>query len=322
MGEPGGLSTSTLAVMGDRQYSWLDAEAALNQAATVTGGFSTASRGIIVLPDNTRAFVKTGVDDITRQWATKEIAVYRFLNKYSYPYVPRLLAYNEDETSFVLEALLPTEGWDWSEVWNEQRLDHTLDAMDTLAAIRPIGDDLAFLNTPTVDDGDDGWRQLAASPQLQQSLISSLRDSGHHNIALALNFDALAERSSHFTFRHDVLVHNDVRADNCAWNAYIREVKLVDWNWTCLGDRRIDLTAMLVHACNAGLNVLPRYESRVDPEALRWMTGYWWKSAASPIWPGGPQHLRQRQLEVGITAHALTRALDGDDDGQIGRAHV
>lgn len=310
----GGYQRVHSPVMGDGLYRWLDADAALNHITTVAGGFSTARRGIITLPDGTPAFAKSGVDDATRRWATKEIAVYRFLDKYSYAYIPRLLAYSEDETAFVLEALLPGEGWDWSESWNEQRLDQTLDAMDTLAAITPTGDDRVFFSMPTLDDGDDGWRQLAASPQLQQSLVSRLHEAGRHELVNTLDFDASAEHSSHFAFRHDVLVHNDVRADNCAWNSHTREVKLVDWNWTCLGDRRIDLAAMLIHTHNAGLNVLPRYESRIDPEALRWMTGYWWKSAATPIWPGGPQYLRQRQLQAGITAYAFIHGIDGGND--------
>jgi len=115
--------------MSNRRYRWSDVAVALKQLTPVAGGFSSARRGLIVLPDGRQAFVKAGVDESTRRWAQKEIAVYRFLDKHSYPHLPRLLACNDDETSFALEALLPGDGWDWSESWNDQRLDRTLDRL-------------------------------------------------------------------------------------------------------------------------------------------------------------------------------------------------
>jgi aminoglycoside phosphotransferase (APT) family kinase protein len=131
-------------------------------------------------------------------------------------------------------------------------------------------------------------------------------------MAIKLDFAALAEHSSRFAFRNDVLVHNDVRADNCAWNAQTREVKLVDWNWIQLGDRRVDLAATLVHIHNAGFDVLSKHSSRLDHEALRWLAGFWFKSAVTPIWPGGPEHLRKLQLQAGITAYTLADTLSGE----------
>jgi hypothetical protein len=201
-------------------------ESALKQITPVSGGFSSAHRGITVLPDGTRVFVKAGVDDTTRRWATKEIADYQFLNKYSYPYIPRLAAWNDEQTSFALEALLPDDGWDWSDSWNAERLDRTLDAMDALAAITVAGEDFTLFNLLTLDEDDDGWRQLATSPQLQRALLAKLRDTGRDDMADTIDFAASAEHSSRFVFRRDVLVHNDVRADNCAWNPHINGVRL------------------------------------------------------------------------------------------------
>ncbi len=40
-------------------------------------------------------------------------------------------------------------------------------------------------------------------------------------------------------------------------------------------------------------------------DALHWMTGFWFKAAATPIWPGGPAHLRDVQLQSAITARKL-----------------
>lgn len=50
------------------------------------------------------------------------------------------------------------------------------------------------------------------------------------------------------------------------------------------------------------LRALPKYADRLDAGALHWMAGFWFKSAAKPIWEGGPEHLRDFQLLAGLTA--------------------
>ncbi|MDR3547707.1 MAG: hypothetical protein P4M11_05480 [Candidatus Pacebacteria bacterium] len=100
-----------------------------------------------------------------------------------------------------------------------------------------------------------------------------------------------------------------MRADNCAWNKDKREVKLVDWNWLELGDRRIDLAASLTHVQNSGFDVLKSYSDRLDPEALNWMAGFWLNAASQPIWEGGPEKLRDTQLQAGLTALRLAKEL-------------
>lgn len=87
--------------------NWADIEKSIETLRKVEGGFSSARRGIVTLSDGTRAFVKLGVNDPTKTWARKEIEVYRFLQRHTYPFIPQLLAHNNDETSFALEALTP-----------------------------------------------------------------------------------------------------------------------------------------------------------------------------------------------------------------------
>jgi hypothetical protein len=124
--------------MREGKYRWSDVESGLKNITPVNGGYSNAHRGIILLPDGKQAFFKAGVDDATNKWAQKEIATYRFLAKHSFPYIPELLTFREEETGFVLEVLTAQEGWDWTESWNEERLAHTLNAMDTLAKINDL----------------------------------------------------------------------------------------------------------------------------------------------------------------------------------------
>ncbi len=146
--------------------------------------------------------------------ANNELHLYAFLQRHGYPFAPEVLATNEDETGFALDALSSENGWDWSDNWTEDRLTKTLEAMDALA---------------------------------------KLRTSGRDDITSTLNIGAMAEQSARFTFGNDTLVHNDVRGDNCAWNPQLQTVKLVDWNWAGMGNRDIDVGALLVAVQKSGL---------------------------------------------------------------------
>lgn len=287
------------------EISWSEIEENSKNLREVEGGFSPAHRGIVTLLDGMQVFMKVGVNASTKEWARKEIGVYRFLQRHAYPFVPRLFAHNYEETGFALEALTPGDGWNWSDDWTEERLARTLEAMDALAAIQPDGADREYFGNEMLNETNDGWQPLYASEELQYTLLEKLQSTNCNDIASVLNFSAEAERGANFLFQRDVLVHYDVRADNSPWNASQQAVKLVDWNWTQLGDRRIDLAALLVHVHKAGLNVTRSAGDRLDADALHWMAGFWFKAAATPIWPGGPTHLRDFQLQSAVIAWRL-----------------
>jgi len=105
-------------------------------------------------------------------------------------------------------------------------------------------------------------------------------------------------------------VHNDVRADNCAWNQQQQTVRLIDWNWAQLGDRRIDVCAFLVHVHKTGFDIA-NHAHRLNKEALHWLAGFWFKSAAQPLLEGSSERavLRDYQLASGITAFDLAQSL-------------
>ena len=281
---------------------WQDIEQKLDGLCPVEGGFSQAKRGLVNLDDGTCVFVKIGLEDDTRRWTKKEIGSYRFLQKYNYPYIPQLLAVNSDESGFVIDAYTPKNGWDWKDNWDKERLDKTLEAMDALAVIKPQDQDFAYFAEKVFDESEDGWKPLLESPESQQKLHEKLCAIGRSDIANRIDFMADAEKSQRFIFKNDILVHNDVRADNCAWNPMTKEVRLVDWNWVQLGDRKIDLAALLTHVQKSGFDILPQYIDRLDADALHWLAGFWFKSAITPIWPGGPEHLRHVQLISGVAA--------------------
>lgn len=82
----------------------------------------------------------------------------------------------------------------------------------------PEGQDRALFEKSFVSETADGWRPLAEDVQLQAVLRSKLSAAGRQDLVDAINFDEHAERSAGFIFERTALVHNDVRADNCAWN--------------------------------------------------------------------------------------------------------
>lgn len=285
------------------EISWPDIEKNITTLTRVEGGFSSAHRGIVTLPDGSRVFVKMGVDDATQKWAKREIETYRFLERSGYPFAAKLLAYNEDQTSFALEPLLADNGWNWNDEWDEERLGKTLEAMDLLASIKLEGNDKDYFSTETLSESDAGWQPLLESSALQKVLLDKLRKVGRNDIADQLDFKS--EAKPNFVFHKDTLVHHDIRADNCPWNAKLQSVKLVDWSWTQIGDRRIDMAATLVHVHKSRLDVTRHYSDRLDAGALHWLAGFWFRSAATPIWPGGAGHLRDMQLQSGLTALQL-----------------
>lgn len=284
--------------------NWNDIENKIDYLVPVKGGYSSAKRGILEVADGQKIFVKLGTDASTKDWAHKEIAVYRFLKAASYQHIPELLAVNPDETAFTIEALTEEDGWDWSDTWSKERLDATLLAMDQLAAIRPEDKHESTFKSLLTSD-DDGWVALASSPELQVEF----RQKGKGNELLekvARDLPGEAARSRRFDITGgDTLVHFDVRADNCAWNARHNSVKLVDWNWLTLGSRDIDLAAFLMHLYGGGFQLLPAYADRLDPAAVHWMAGFWLKSGCTPIWAGGSVELRESQFKKGVAALEL-----------------
>lgn len=294
--------------LGARQkVDWKEIENGLPRMTSVEGGYTVAQRGLVLLRNGNQVFVKIGVDENTKKWAQKEIAVYQFLQRQAFISTPALLAFNDDKTAFALEALTSGNGWDWTESWNQQRLATTLETMDELAGIQPNGKDTEFLNNKGLSESDNGWIPLGKSDELKQMLILKLRAAGQYSVIESLDFATLLKRSSGFTFENNALVHNDVRGDNAPWNIYQNTVKLIDWNWTQLGDRRIDINGLLVHAQMSGLDVTSLSSSRLNADALYWLAGFWLRASVKPTQPGGSAHLRDIQLQCGVTAIDLAR---------------
>ncbi len=285
---------------------WAQIEENLHTLIPAEGGNTDAKRGVITLPDSNNVFIKIGTNEHTKRWAAKEIESYAFLAEHGYSHIPHLLSINADKTGFAIDALLTADGWDWSNTWSKERVDATLAAMDALAAITPDSKYTELLK-PIIKDTHNGWPKLLANIEDLEGLQIKLQSTSAYDVVE--NLTAHVEKAAAYTLSHDTLVHDDVRADNCAWNKTTGEAKLVDWNWLELGDRNIDLAAMLVHVHASGFDVLKDHAVRLNPAALHWMAGFWLEAARQPIWHGGPEKLRDTQLRSGITALELSQKL-------------
>lgn len=220
--------------------------------------------------------------------------------------MPTVAAANSDNSAIALEALEANHGWDWSESWDDARLEATLAALDELAELE-VPTENPDLITPILSTAKNGWIELVESEELVNALVQKLATKEQE--ALAEQIQSFAKDTEDFTFKNEALVHNDVRADNCAWNAETGEVKLIDWNWLELGDRRADLASMLVHVHQSGYDVLEKHAHRLDRDALNWIAGYWLAAASKPIWPGGPESLREFQLDSALVSLDLAKKI-------------
>jgi hypothetical protein len=289
------------------QFQWNDIESQLDSLRPVEGGFSEAKRGLIDLPNGVEAFVKIGNSENTKKWAQKEIKVYRMLHKHNYPYVPALLAVNDEESAFAIEAFPQEAGWDWHANWDVARLDETVKAMDALASLQLNDSERNYLAGAALDMDKDGWGPLSQSKEKQSVLIRKLKDAGKEDVSQQVDFITDAQRSVAYDFHNENFVHFDMRADNCAWNVELGQARIVDWNWAQIGDRDLEMAAFLVSVVKSGLKLPKRHQSRLTSDALHWMAGFWLESAASPIWPGGPEDLRRLQLDSGVIAWELSK---------------
>ena len=289
---------------------WSDIEAQLKNLRSIEGGFSLTRKGILTLPSAIEIFVKISLDDSTRVWTKKEIATYKYLAANKYPFIPIFLANNIDNSGLALEVLSAQSGWDWSNNWSKERVDKTLAAMDSLALIKPEADDLVFFSEKSIDEINSSWNMLSKSADRQQKLHDMLIAANRLDVANQIDSERATGFSRRFIFKNNSLVHYDVRADNCAWNNLTHQVRLVDWNWVQLGDRRIDVSSLMVHIYLSGFDILSEYTNRLDSDALHWLVGFWLNAATSPADTDNLRTLRQLQLTAGIAALDLLNQVE------------
>jgi len=285
--------------------AWSDIESKLDSFTKISEGFGGADRRIGIVSSGEKVFVKRATSKGTKARLEKEIAVYKILEDHMFASCARLLAIADDKTGLALEALVEDDGWEWSTDWTHERLAATLEAMDALAALELTREEKDFLTVGAFDEVNEAWVEDYSEKGFIDALHRRIHKQGHRDTLGDIDFTTLAARARSYTFHNTNLVHNDVRRDNCAWNQQRDEVRLIDWDWAQLGDRRIDVNSLLVNAYKGGIDVVHAFRTRVDAEALAWLANYWFMSAATPIWEGGNDELRDFQLDSAVSAYEM-----------------
>lgn len=254
-------------------YDWQkDIEPLLNQLQSVPGGFTEAKRGLLVLADGTRAFIKIAEDDDTRKWIRKEVEVYMVLGRENYAYAPRILSHSPDKTALAIEYL---ETHQFDHPWDESMLREVMDARLALKELKPFFEGNETYNLHSVVNVQSRWPSLKNDEALAR-LNRVLHETGNNMVIDPGQVEQFAQEMLSWKPREDTLVHQDIRADNFGYDPTGKQGKLVDWNWLCIGDELMDVTPMFVSVQkNSGIDPYELYPELYSRESLLYIAGYW-----------------------------------------------
>lgn len=250
------------------------------------GGYTNAQRSIITCDDGSTAFVKMASDELTAGWLRDEKRAYTLLP--TAPFVPRLLGFEEHEKEplLVLEDLSQAL---WPKQWDEQSIAAVLQTLEALRGYR------ALPGLPNIDRAPlNSWKLVAAEPQqfLQLGLCSPTW--------LWRSLPSLLKAESSAVLEGNDLLHHDVRSDNLCF-VENGQVKLVDWNWSCLGNGMLDVVAWLPSLRLEG-GPLPDHLLSGEAELVACMAGYWAYRAGMPAPSAGSRvrHIQRQLLEIAL----------------------
>lgn len=233
-------------------------------------GFTKAYTGLINLADGSQVFVKCAMDENSARWARKEIKAYKALQEAGYDYMPRLLAVNSDETSFAIQALL---GYDFAPSWNDDKLHAIMRARKDLKPLRYLFESDQDFSMRKVVGVQNRWPALRDEAVLARANDLLMRSQG---ITITPELVARCGDSMQtWQVQQDTLVHDDLRADNFAYDPQTRTGKLIDWTWLCIGDDALDVASLCVSMSRDGYAVYDRYPSLFNEQAVISTLGYW-----------------------------------------------
>ena len=252
--------------------------AAVKEAMPVLGGFTEAARCVAILADGRTCFVKAATSDATAGWLRREHIVYSGVKA---RFVARMLGWDDDGSRPVL-VLEDLSRAPWPPPWTREPIRRLRATLDEVAATTPPE------GLPRLEDMRaelSGWSTVAADagPFLSLGLCTpAWLDS-------VLPTFRAAERI--VVLDGPDLVHLDVRSDNVCFPE--DRVVLVDWNWACRGNGRVDL-AFWAPSLLAEGGPPPEEICPGPPELAATVAGYF---AARAGLPAGEIPLRVRNVQ-------------------------
>jgi hypothetical protein len=279
---PDEVANVTLALrrLGGRPMAW---------RSVTDGGYTPARRWVVTLEDGSTAFVKVATDELTASWIRDEHTPYSALRRAAF--MPRFIGFHDDGERPVL-AIEDLSNAMWPPPWSTERIESVLRCLDDVAATRPPP------GLPRASDDHLGlrrcWSQVEHDPQpfLRLGLCSEdwLIDA----------LPALRGAAETAPLDGGELLHFDVRSDNICFRADGRAA-LVDWNWTSVGNRWLDVAAWLPSLHAEGGPPPQDVAPDVPPGLASVVASYFCYHAGQPAvleWP----HVRAVQLRQARTA--------------------
>jgi Ser/Thr protein kinase RdoA (MazF antagonist) len=220
-------------------------------------------------------------------WLHQEYAVY---SQVQAPFLPTMLAWDEagEYPFLVLEDL---SGAVWQAPWTPARITQVLNTLQQVAATPPPAA-LASLETrrPVLS----GWADVALDPTAFLGLHLCSAAWLTHALDTLVTVEAKAPLAG------EELVHFDVRSDNLCFVA--DRVVLVDWNWACRGNGRVDIAAWLPSLHLEG-GPLPETILPDEPSLAAAISGYFAARAGRPA--RNAQEVRIRAIQLAQLRAAL-----------------
>ena len=243
----------------------------LHTMQPVEGGYSTATRGVVTLGDGKKVFVKIAEGETTIKWLQKEVDVYIKLNAAGYAYIPQLLAHSGDRSAMAIEYLADAH---FDNVWDEDKLNAILAAQDELKKYAYLFTDDPAYTLESVVGRDSKWSAVMA-PGAIERLNKKFRMLSVDITLDQGQLEAYAAMLNGWHMQEDTLVHQDIRADNFAYDTTTHRGRLIDWNWLCIGDASLDTTPLFVNMYIAGFDPYALHPEAYDAHMLVYMLSFW-----------------------------------------------
>jgi len=273
-------------------YDWqVDIAPRIPRLERSSQGYTAAYTGLINLADGSQVFVKCAMDDNSERWIKKEIKVYRLLQDAGYDYMPRLLAVNADESAFAVQALI---GYDFSPHWNVDKFHAIMRARKDLKSLRYLFEADQDFSMRKVVGVQNKW------PLLLDHTTLARANSVLEQCGIATIGPNVVERCNaslgNWHAQQDTLIHDDLRADNFAYDPQTKTGKLIDWAWLGIGDDSLDVASLCVGMSCAGFDIYGAYPDLFDEHAVVSTMGYWLEALSAGDGAVGPAQQSQAKV--------------------------
>jgi hypothetical protein len=247
------------------------------------GGYTPAERWIVSAGEGLSAFVKIGVTPFTAEALRAEARSYRLLQG---DFLPALIGFDDrdERPLLVLESL--DHGY-WPPPWRPGDVERVLEMLARVAAVRPSSADLPSLEDMRAEFSS--WTEVERDPIPFLSLGLCSRGWLARALPTLLRAEAAAVLDG------DDLVHGDVRSDNLC--LLPDRALLVDWNFACRGNARLDRAAAAPSIAAEG-GPSPDELLPGEPELVSAIAGFFAARAGLPRIADAPRvrWVQQRQL--------------------------